>query len=160
MANEWRAVIAALANPEAQQVYAEVVLGLPDAAGLSPKKRERAVATLRSAGLIRVAPDGTPEATTARLTAMLAEAAEPRREGIDRFVANGRIQTYPARPADRNTLLKWVAATAMQPGEILTEQELGERLEPFHPDVATLRRYLIDEGLLLRTPSGSSYSRA
>ncbi len=54
MANEWRPVIAALANPDARSVYAEVVLGLPDAAGLSPKKRERA-----DEGLVVRTPSGT-----------------------------------------------------------------------------------------------------
>lgn len=160
MANEWRAVIAALANPDARGVYAEIVLGLPDAAGLSPKKRERAVATLRSAGLIRIAQDGSLELATAPLTAMLAEAAEPRREGIERFIVDGRIDAYPAKPADRRDLLEWVASEALGREEVLTEAELGERLGRFREDVATLRRYLVDEGLLLRTPSGTSYSRA
>jgi hypothetical protein len=160
MANEWRAVIAALANPDARGVYAEIVLGLPDAAGLSPKKRERAVATLRSAGLIRTAQDGSLELATAPLTAMLAEAGEPRREGIERFIVDGRIDAYPAKPTDRRDLLGWVASEALGREEVLSEAELGERLGRFREDVATLRRYLVDEGLLLRTPSGTSYSRA
>ncbi len=158
MANEWRAVIAALANPDARSVYAEVVLGLPDAAGLPAKKRERAVATLRSAGLIRDA-GGEFELVTEPLAAMLAEAAEPRREGIHRFIVDGRIDAYPARPADRRELLEWVADQAMSAEEVLTEAELGERLGRLRDDVATLRRYLVDGGLLLRTPSGTSYSR-
>lgn len=160
MANEWRPVIAALANPDARSVYAEVVLGLPDAAGLSPKKRERAVTALRAAGLIRVGGDGMLELATAPLAALLADAAEPRREGIDRFIVDGRIDTYPARPVHRRELLEWVAGEVMGPDEVLMEPELGERLEPFHEDVATLRRYLVDEGLLVRTPSGTNYSRA
>lgn len=43
--------------------------------------------------------------------------------------------------------------------EVLTEAELNERPVPFDEDVAALRRYLVDEGLLMRTRSGSSYSR-
>lgn len=43
--------------------------------------------------------------------------------------------------------------------DVLTEAELNERLVPFDEDVAALRRYLVDEGLLMRTRSGSSYSR-
>ena len=82
------------------------------------------------------------------------------REGIDRFIVNGRIDTYPAKPADRRALLEWVAANAMQPSEVLTEPELNDRLVAFRDDAATLRRYLVDEGLLQRTPSESSYSRA
>jgi hypothetical protein len=159
MANEWRPVIAALANPDGRSVYAEVVLGLQGAAGLSPKKRDRAVATLRAAGLIRVSGDGSLELATAPLAAMLADAAEPRRKGIDRFIVDGGIETYPARSADRRELLEWVSGEVMGTDEVLTEPELGERLVHFHEDVATLRRYLVDEGLLVRTPSGTSYSR-
>lgn len=37
---------------------------------------------------------------------------------------------------------------------------MNERLAPFAPggDVAVLRRYLVDHGLLERTPSGSEYA--
>ena len=41
---------------------------------------------------------------------------------------------------------------------LLTEKELGERLGEFADDVAVLRRYLVDFGLLIRTRSGSTYS--
>ncbi|MBB5633791.1 hypothetical protein BKA04_002014 [Cryobacterium mesophilum] len=160
MANEWRAVLAALANSDARSTYAEVVLGIPDAAGLSPKKRDRAIATLRDAGLIRVADDGALELVTDAIPTMLAHSAVPKREGVHRFVRDGRIEQYPVRPADRRELLAWVVEQAFAPGEELTEAEVGDRLEPFHPDVATLRRFLVDEGMLQRTPSGGSYSRA
>jgi hypothetical protein len=53
-----------------------------------------------------------------------------------------------------------VAEQAFEEGLELTEAEVNDRLEAFHPDVATLRRYLVDEGLLQRTPSGTKYARA
>jgi hypothetical protein len=159
MSNEWRAIIAALANPDAQRLYAEVVLGVADASTLSEKKRQRAIGTLTSAGLIQVTDRGRLEITSDRLDQLLADAAEPRKEGIDRFLEHGRIQSYPTKPALRREMLEWVAETALTETDVVTEPELGERLEKFHADVATLRRYLVDEGLLLRTPSGTSYSR-
>ena len=55
MTNEWRSVLAALANTDARSIYAEVVLGLPQTAAISLKKRERAVTTLRNAGLLLLA---------------------------------------------------------------------------------------------------------
>ncbi|MBX3091499.1 MAG: DUF2087 domain-containing protein [Cryobacterium sp.] len=160
MTNEWRAALAALANADARSVYAEVVLGLPDAAGLSPKKHERAATTLRNAGLICEASDGSLELVADAASNMLAESAEPKREGVNRFIRDGRIEQYPVRPSDRRDVLDWVVEQAIRPDEILTEPEVNERLEPFHPDVATLRRCLVDDGLLLRTPSGTTYSRA
>ena len=45
-------------------------------------------------------------------------------------------------------------------GETLDERELTERLGRFADDPVTLRRYLVDAGLLARTPTGSAYTRA
>jgi hypothetical protein len=41
----------------------------------------------------------------------------------------------------------------------MSEQETNERLAAFTDDVAALRRFLVDGGLLERTPSGSEYAR-
>lgn len=159
MTNEWRTMLAALANADARRVYAEVVLTLPDAAGLSAKKRDRAVTTLRNAGLIRIDDDGSLNLVADAASDVLERTAPPKREGVHRFVRDGGIEQYPVRPADRRELLSWVVEQSIQLDESLSEAEVNDRLKPFHRDVALLRRYLIDDGLLLRTPSGSSYSR-
>ena len=159
MTNEWRAVLAALANADARSVYAEIVLGLPHTVTLSAKKRERALTTLSNAGLVNIDDTGAITVKTAAIAEVLERAAEPKREGVDRFVRNGRIEQYPVNPAERLKVLEWVVHRAMQSNEVLTEPEINERLAAFHLDVAALRRYLVDEGLLLRTRSGSSYSR-
>lgn len=160
MTNEWHAVLAALANPDARSVYAEIVLGAPQTALLSAKKRERAVTTLCNAGLISVEVNGDFTLVPDAMAKVLARAAEPRREGVDRFIRNRRIERYPMRPTERQAVLKWVADDAFQIDEVLTEPEVNERLAPYDADVAALRRYLVDEGLLLRTKSGTSYSRS
>ncbi|MEO7147486.1 MAG: DUF2087 domain-containing protein [Terrimesophilobacter sp.] len=159
MTKEWRTVLAALANADARSVYAEVVLGLPGAAGLPTKKRDRAVTTLCNAGLIRVGAGGSLVVVSDAASDLLERTAEPKHEGVHRFVRNGRIEQYPVRPVDRCELLSWVVEQSIQSDEVLSEADVNDRLEPFHPDVATLRRYLVDDGLLMRTPSGSSYSR-
>jgi hypothetical protein len=64
----------------------------------------------------------------------------------------------PAAPAERTELLRWVRDHALEPGEVLTEAELNQRLRVFHPDVAMLRRYLVDESLVERTPAGTEYA--
>lgn len=160
MSNDWRAIIAALASADTRSVFAELVLGQPDSSDISAKKRARAVTMLLSSGLARRIDDGALELVAETFTTLLTTAAEPRREGVDRFIKDGRIDTYPASPAERRAVLEWVANEALAEDEVLTEPELGERLARFRDDVATLRRYLVDEGFLLRTPSGTSYSRA
>lgn len=153
-------MLAALANGDARRVYAEIILNLPEASGISARKRERAVAVLTSSGLIRESEDGSLEPVADAAAEILAHTAEPQREGVHRFVRDGMIEQFPVRPADRHAVLAWVVDQAIDTGETLTEPELGKRLELLHPDVATLRRDLVDEGLLMRTPSGTSYSRA
>ena len=61
--------------------------------------------------------------------------------------------------AERRDLLAWIVSEAIEPGEHLTEKQVNERLLSYTDDVVMLRRYMIDFGLLERTPSGSSYSR-
>ncbi|MBX3092998.1 MAG: DUF2087 domain-containing protein [Cryobacterium sp.] len=160
MSNDWRAIIAALANADTRSVFAEIVLNQPNSTSLSAKKRDRAIATLLSTGLARRAEGDVLELVAETFTTLLATAAEPRREGVDRFIEDGRVVTYPASPAERRAVLEWVANEALTADEVLTEPEVGERLARFRDDVATLRRYLVDEGFLLRTPTGTSYSRA
>lgn len=86
---------------------------------------------------------------------------QPRRQaqtGLDRFMRLGRIERYPANKAERRELLAWIVSQAIKPGETLTERQVNERLLSYTDDVVLLRRYLVDFGLLSRTPSGSSYS--
>ena len=57
----WRGIIAALSNPAAREVFAEVVLGvdgLPALERLSPSRRRRVVDVLMKSGLVRHGADG------------------------------------------------------------------------------------------------------
>jgi hypothetical protein len=157
MAEEWRRVVAALGNVDVRRSYAEVVLGIESA---SSKRGDRARTTLAAAGLIRQDPDGVWRPVDETLPALLATPSRPIAEGVDRFLRDGRIERFPAAAAERLTLLGWAAERTLAPGESLSERELNERLERITADVALLRRYLVDEHLLSRTPDGSSYRRA
>ncbi len=117
------------------------------------KNTTKALAALATAGLLDA--DGHPTDEFARL---LAEHPAETRQGVDRWLRDGRIDGFPARPADRRELLEWVAARL--PDRELTEPEVGEHLATVSADVATLRRYLVDASLLQRSPDGSSYRRA
>ena len=155
MTNEWRRVVAALANPERRRVYASLVLGVaPDVAA---PRLARALAALADAGLVRLSADGSTTVVDNVFADLLALEPEIRREGLDRFVVDGRITQYPAKAALRRELLEWVAGRI--PSGDHTEPALNELLAAFVDDVASLRRYLVDDGLLERTPDGGSYRR-
>lgn len=113
----------------------------------------KALAELRAAGLVDE--EGRAVNEFARL---LADDPALARTGVDRWLAGGRIASMPSRPADRRELLEWVAARL--PERELTEREVGEHLALVTGDVATLRRYLVDHGLLARAADGTSYRRA
>ena len=143
MSNEWRRVVAALADEKRRTEYARAVLGLP----LENAKAARA---LREAGVLDER--DSPTEVFARL---LAEHPAETKQGIDRWVRDGRIDHYPARPTERLELLQWVA-DRLPRGEF-SEKQIGELLVAYVDDVAALRRYLVDAGLVERAADGSSY---
>lgn len=149
MSNEWRRVAAALADDGRRATYAEVVLGQP---GQQSARRTKHLRALIDAGLLDS--DLRPTDVFAQL---LSENPPVRREGIDRWIANGRIERWPVKASDRIELLQWVAARALGTDDVLDEAQLGERLEAFHGDTALLRRYLVDHGLVERDADGSRY---
>lgn len=160
---DWRQVLAALAGADARRIYAQIVLDAPPAeigAGLSGARRDRAAAVLLAAGLVERADGGRLVASQTVFREVLARQTMGRATGgIGRFLHAGRIERYPANPAERRELLAWIVSQMVQPGEELTERQINERLLQYTDDVPLLRRYLVDFGLLVRTRSGSVYSR-
>jgi hypothetical protein len=65
------------------------------------------------------------------------------------FVHDGRIVIMPTKPAKRLALLDWLAQE-FEPGRHYSEQMVNLILGRRHADTASLRRYLVDEGLLDR----------
>jgi hypothetical protein len=92
----------------------------------------------------------------------------PRRETIEqvlkRLLANGPLTAMPSRPEDEQLLLL-LAAGRFELRREYREAEVNERLRewlssfvaPFGIDHVTLRRRLVDTGLLLRDAAGSTY---
>jgi hypothetical protein len=70
------------------------------------------------------------------------------------FVRDGRISAMPAKRATRLLLLDEVAQ-AFEPGRRYPELAVNQILKALYDDYAALRRYLIDEDLLSRTPEGT-----
>jgi len=156
--NRWRPLIAILANPETRRIAARVMLGadLETATdGLSPSRRRRATEAVLQSGLVDPATRAlAPDA----FRAILESAPVPRRDGIERFVDDGRIRQYPANLEERGELLAWVARGVFDTDEVLTEREVNSRLLPYSDDVAVLRRYLVDYQLVERRSDGSEYA--
>jgi len=157
MADDWRRIIATLADPVRRQVYAGVILDVP--VDVPRRKREKALAALVAAGLLTESGDRFVAADDA-FVALLAASPVVTRAGIDRFVRDDRIEQYPVRADDRLELLAWARDQALPDTAELSEQSLNERLAELTTDVAALRRYLVDAGLVARDADGRRYRRA
>lgn len=68
---------------------------------------------------------------------------------LGRFFEGTRLREIPATYSKRLVVLERLALE-FEPGRRYTEPEVNEILGAFHPDYATLRRALVDEGLLDR----------
>jgi hypothetical protein len=65
---------------------------------------------------------------------------------------DGRLHTIPTRHAKLLVVLEHLAQQ-FEPGRTYDEREVNEILTRFHPDVAALRRYLVDDQFLTREDS-------
>ena len=68
---------------------------------------------------------------------------------LARFFRGDRLETMPRRPKDREAVLAYVASR-FEPGREYPEAEVNSLLIAAADDVASLRRSLIDAGLLTR----------
>jgi hypothetical protein len=67
------------------------------------------------------------------------------------FVEDGRLVSIPAQEKKRQVILRYLAETVFEPGREYSEKEVNQRLGALHPDVASLRRYLVDAHFLARS---------
>jgi hypothetical protein len=74
------------------------------------------------------------------------------------FFRGDRLVSIPARVGKRSVLLPMIRDRCFLEDRDYGEKEVNMRLALLHPDVAALRRYLVDEGLMTRT--GGIYRRA
>jgi hypothetical protein len=68
---------------------------------------------------------------------------------LRKFMRNGRLTQIPTARAKRLVVLDFLSGL-FEPGEAYAEPVVNEKLAVFHPDVAALRRYLVDEDFLHR----------
>ncbi|MFC9908318.1 DUF2087 domain-containing protein [Streptomyces sp. NPDC059862] len=154
-------LLAALADPERLQLYARIVLqDLPPREEDAPAVRKH-LGRLISAGLVERRPDGslTADASVFRR----ARPAEPAADGVPRrltgFFSRGRLTSIPVRPVVRRELLEHLTETLFAAERSYTEREVNEAFRTVHDDTSALRRYCVENGLLVRERDGSSYRR-
>jgi hypothetical protein len=155
-----------LADPTRLKVVAALALGagtiveVSAAAGLPLKDVALAARRLARGGLVHR--DGHELAlhteqfgAAARAAAESAPAPEPLSSDpaedavLSAFVRNGRLVSIPAQRAKRRVVLAHLVRI-FEPGVRYPEREVNVLLGVWHADVAALRRYLVDEGLLTR----------
>jgi DNA-binding transcriptional ArsR family regulator len=68
---------------------------------------------------------------------------------LQTFLEDDRIKELPSRHKKRLVVLKWLA-NQFEVGARYSEPEISGRLEHYNPDYASLRRYLVDYGLMER----------
>ncbi len=66
------------------------------------------------------------------------------------FVVDGRLASIPAQEKKKLVVLRYVRERSFPDDRPYAEKEVNARLALLHPDVASLRRYLVDFGLMTR----------
>lgn len=165
------ALVGLLAETDRLRVVAALALGASSVeevaarAGLEPRKAAAALERLAAGGLVEPHPDGGLRLAAERFKeAAQAEArrkaaATPAEEFPDvtpedaavlrNFVSEGRLRQLPVARAKRRAVLDWVARR-FEPGRTYPERDVNLMLGMVYPDVAALRRYLVDEEFLDR----------
>ena len=66
------------------------------------------------------------------------------------FISDGRLTSIPAQEKKRQVVLAYLRDRCFAEDREYPEKEVNQRLGLFHPDVAALRRYLVDAHLMRR----------
>lgn len=109
---------------------------------------------------LREPPDPSTAADAPAVVALAAELGEDPMfvsRTLRSFVRDGRLTTIPARDRKRRVILRWLLDECFETDRAYTEPEVNVTLALRHGDVAALRRYLVEAGLLDR--AGGIYRR-
>jgi hypothetical protein len=161
-------VLRALADPDRLAVAGALALGPHTAEELAatcsvPVARvRRHLARLTSAGIVAVDDDRRTYRLDADALRSVARDAAPSRdpglalgavddaeEAVRQWFVGGRLKGIPAKRSKRLVILTRLSLE-FDVGVRYPERDVVEVLQRFHPDHASLRRYLVDEELLSR----------
>ena len=165
---EARELVGLLADDDRRRAVAALVLGATTIeavqadTGLNARAAGRSVQRLVDAGLVVRGGDGTlhllgeafglaarAEAERAPRSAEHDDEPEDVARVLRVFVRDGRLTSIPTVRAKRVVVLDWLAQR-FDPGRRYPEATVNLIIAAVHPDTATLRRYLVDEGILDR----------
>jgi hypothetical protein len=76
---------------------------------------------------------------------------------IRSFIRDGRLTTIPARERRRQVIYRYLRDQVFTEDRSYPEKEVNQRLALFNADVATIRRGMVDAGLVTR--NGGEYRR-
>jgi hypothetical protein len=156
-------LIGLLACEDRLRVFAAVALGartvqeIAKRSGLEETKVQAALPRLLGAGLVAQSEGLHVSAEALRAAARrrperergVADATPDEQRVLRNFVVDGRLVRLPARYAQKQVVLGYVARR-FDESRSYEEREVNELLRDLHDDTASLRRYLVDEGLLER----------
>lgn len=160
------ALLAALADEGRLRVFAEVVRSagttpvVAASLGLREKDAIKLLSRLESVGLIEqqgatwmARPQVLRDAVAAASTGpepVDHGARDPATAAVLRaFLPHGRLERMPSARGKRLVVLDHIAMV-FEPGVHYAEKDVNVLLTAFHPDFASLRRHLVDEGFLTR----------
>jgi hypothetical protein len=155
-----------VAEDDRLRVVAALVLGagsladIATAAQIDVRRAGRALSRLETGGVVsseestwRLHPEVLREAARAAAPERPIEdhgAADPSDAAVlRRFIRDGRLLSIPVSQGRRRVVLDHIVRV-FEPGVRYPEAEVNVLLRAFHPDSASLRRYLVDEGMLTR----------
>lgn len=123
---------------------------------------------LRNLGIVEMRPEGTAHYYSLRqegihrlLRELKASQTPPpeefegdafERSVLQKYFVAGRLREIPTQQKKLLVVLRHLAPT-FTPGERYTEKQVSEILKAYHPDFASLRRYLVDWKFLARENS-------
>jgi hypothetical protein len=159
-------LVGLLADPTRLKVVAALALGagtleeVAGASGLPLKDVALAARRLARAGLVHrdrheLALRAELFGAAARAAAEAAPPPQPLSDDpaeaavLSAFLRDGRLVAIPAQRSKRLVVLDHLVRV-FEPGVRYPEREVNALLAVWHPDVAAVRRYLVDEGLLSR----------
>ncbi|MGI9614918.1 MAG: DUF2087 domain-containing protein [Acidimicrobiales bacterium] len=161
-------LVGLLAEPDRRLVVAALILAASDiddlvtTTGLETRQVVDALDRLMAAGLVEPGSAGDYVILEAAFKA--AARSTPRRnvvpttgDVVERSIVGGKLVHLPRKRAKRLLVLDHLAQR-FDPGTHYSEREVNQVLRAFDDDVATLRRYLVDEGFLDR--AGGEYWRS
>lgn len=139
--------------------------------GLARARVDRNLALLTRSGLVRAGASAEYELDLARLNALgrLLDGLEPTpgaeatltgpdgeplhpedAKVLRGFLDGDRLREIPAQQRKRLVVLRYLRDRCFTEDRPYPEKEVNQRLGLFHRDVASLRRYLVDSGLMTR----------